>query len=101
MIFSIAIHFFILIIEKHYAKAAAAASPLTSYPPHPLSTMSGLSLASVSQSGLSSTSNRGTLLATIPQIASFESFKAGGIRVGYGKKACVLMYSLSLSFAEV
>ena len=64
----------------HHAKAAAR-TPLSPNPPHGLSTISGFSLTSGSQSGITSTSNRGILLATIPQLTSIESFKATSLRV--------------------
>ena len=58
--------------EHHYAKAATIATQPT---------ISGLSLASGSQSGMTSSSNRGFLLAGVPQSTSLELFKGTGIRV--------------------
>ena len=72
-------HFlFVSFTEHHHSKAAAAAlTPITPHHPVP----STFSLLSGSQSGMSSTSNKGILFATIPHITSIESFKGTGIRV--------------------
>ena len=70
--------------DRHYAKASTQ-KPGAVIPMGGISGISGISLASGSQSGASvPASSRAFLLGAIPHISSLDSFKGtGGLRVSY------------------
>lgn len=84
--------------DRHYAKASTQ-NPGAMIPMGGISGLSGISLASGSQSGVSgpTTNSRAFLLGAIPHITSLESFKGTGghgLRVSHFRNA----YAVALTW---